>query len=458
MLLTLALTAAAALGAAPQSPETPSLGLSAVRYYRAAGAQTVVDVFCRVPLAAVSPLTGEGSGAAFRIAVSVRDSTGLALVSQSWSEPVPAAILRMRGASTAEHLAFVAKPGRYTVEVTVTDSATGRVMRQQAAVEAFAGPPAASDLLLGTDIRLSAGGDSTTQSGELRKGSLIVQTSGEPVLTPLAAKLGYYLELYPQRAQSLSVAVRVLKASGEQVIATPPRAIALESGGGVTQGLIDLAGLPAGRYQLEVKATGAGTGAVTRTALFGMTGFETTATQAAVEAAQPADLFARATEMGLDELYQPLVYLMTSGEQGVYGTLTVEGKRNWLRQFWAKRDPTPGTPRNEQSESFYSRIGEANRRFREGGATAIPGWRTDRGRIFIRYGEADETLVRRQAGSTKAYEVWKFTRVRPLKYVFMDLTGFGNYSLIYTDDRREPSRPNWEELLGPEAVQDVQRF
>jgi hypothetical protein len=40
----------------------------------------------------------------------------------------------------------------------------------------------------------------------------------------------------------------------------------------------------------------------------------------------------------------------------------------------------------------------------------------------------------------------------------MDLTRFGNYALIYTDDRREPSRPNWEELLGTEAVQDVQRF
>src|SRR5207302_6089931 len=122
----------------------------------------------------------------------------------------------------------------------------------------------------------------------------------------------------------------------------------------------------------------------------------------------------------------PLVYLMTTNEQGVFSALSVEGKRTWLRQFWARRDPTPGTARNEQQEDFYRRIAEANRRYREGGSSAVPGWRTDRGRIFIKYGPADEMLERRQAGSTQPYEVWKYTRGRPLKYVFMDVTRFGN--------------------------------
>ena len=195
---------------------------------------------------------------------------------------------------------------------------------------------------------------------------------------------------------------------------------------------------------------------MSRRATFGVTGFQTLATAAAV--AQPADLFDGMSEPQLDELYGPLIYLMSAGEQGVFSSLSVEGKRSWLRQFWAKRDPSPGTPENEARQRFYSAMRDANRRFGEGGASRVPGWRTDRGRIYLKYGAPDEVLERRSGGSTYPYEVWKYTRVRALKYVFMDLTRFGNYTLIYTDDRREPSRSNWQELLGPEALQDVQRF
>jgi len=458
-LTALALIVAGSVSAWPQSRTDVTLGVSAVRYYRGTpeAMQTLVDVFCRVPLTLVSPIGGEGSGAAFRVTVAVRDSSGLTLTAPSWSSAVPAAMLRVRGASMAEHMAFAVKPGRYTVAVTVTDSATGRVAHQQATVQAFAGAPGGSDLLLGTDIRAVAGSaDSVVRDGELRKGALVIQTSGDPVLTPQSARLGYYLELYPARAESATVVVRVLKATGEPVIATPPQRVAVAAGGGVTQGLVDLAGLPAGRYLLEVKAAG-GDSSLTRTAPFGMSGFETVATaQTLVSSGE--DLFSRMSEAQLDTLYMPLVYLMSSQEQGVYSTLSLEGKRNWLRQFWAKRDPTPGTAHNAEREGFYQRIAEANRRYREGGSSAVPGWRTDRGRIFIKYGPPDEVLERHQSASSPPYEVWKYTRVRALKYVFMDLTRFGNYALIYTDDRREPSRPNWEELLGTEAVQDVQRF
>src|SRR5438132_155679 len=83
-----------------------------------------------------------------------------------------------------------------------------RVTGQQITVEAFAAPAAASDLRLGTGLRVLE--DTTVRSGEIRKGGVAVQTSGEPVLTPQAAKLGYYLELYPARAETLTVSLRVL--------------------------------------------------------------------------------------------------------------------------------------------------------------------------------------------------------------------------------------------------------
>jgi GWxTD domain-containing protein len=450
VLVSLAFMALPAVSARPQSLE-----LAAVRFYRAAGALTLVDAFCQVPFALLDPVTQGASGvAAYRFSVTVRDTAGTELLAQSWLQTVPVRLLAVARGSAVEHFSFAARPGRYTVGVAVTDSATGRVSRQRVEFEAYSGAPEASDLLLATSARQAAGPTDAPSAGEIRKGALLLQASGRPVLTPQQARLSYYLELYRQGPETMMVSVRVQAAQGAQLLATPGERIPLAAGG-VTMGTIDLAGLPPGEYRLDVVAAGA-KDTVVRGAAFRMAGFETEA--ALAEAAPTRDVFAGMSEAQLDTLYLPLVYLMTSEEQGAYTGLTLDGKRRWLRMFWEKRDPTAGTPRNEAQEDFYARIAEANRRFREGGAAQIPGWRTDRGRIFIKYGPPDEVLNRPQAGNTRPYEVWKHTRGRALKYVFLDQTLFGNYVLIWTDDRREPSRPNWQELLGPEAVIEIERF
>src|ERR1041384_8360508 len=84
-------------------------------------------------------------------------------------------------------------------------------------------------------------------------------------------------------------------------------------------------------------------------------------------AAPRPDLFATATEARLDSLYAPLVYIMREGERGVYATLSIAGKRDFLRRFWAKRDPDPRTTRNEAEETFNARLETVNRKFTEHG-------------------------------------------------------------------------------------------
>jgi GWxTD domain-containing protein len=460
VLLAAALTALTG-SAAPQSQDAQTLELQTARFYRAANSQTLFDGFFRVPFALLDAVSlGPRGVAAYRVTVSVRDSSGLELWTQNWSQTVPAAMLRVRGASALEHFAFATKPGRYTVQVSITDSATGRVTRQTVPAQAFDARPAASDLLLATGVR-EADSARAPRGAEVQKGAVVLQAAVRPVLTPQQAQLSYYLELYPERAESVTVAARVRSGQGgeggggAQLVATPGTRSAMPASGGATMAAVDLAGLPPGDYSFDVVVR-RGTDSIVRSASFRMAGFETEA--AIAEAGQPRDRFAGMTEAQLDTLYLPLVYLMAAEEQGMFPGLTPEGKRRWLRQFWEKRDPTPGTPRNETQEDFYTRIADANRRFREGGAAQIPGWRTDRGRIFIKYGAADEVLSRPQAGSTRPYEVWKYTRDRALKYVFLDQTLFGNYVLIWTNDRKEPSRPNWRELLGQEAVTEVERF
>jgi GWxTD domain-containing protein len=440
----------------PQAPDSSELVLSAVRFHRATST-TLVDVFGRVHLRVVSPLSSPGgSGAAYRVVFAVRDSNNLTLMSESWSQGVPAGLLALAGSSTVEHTTFAAQPGRYVVDMTVTDSATGRVTRKSVELMAYRATPAASDLLLASGMRPVSGSDTVAGPGEVRKGSAFLQTSGNEVLTPRKAGLAYYLELYAAHPETVTVSLRVLREDGGQVVALPSNLVPLGVGGGVLQQMLDLSGLPPGRYRLETTIVGPDS-TVTRSAAFRMAGFETESAVAAVGTSARTP-FSTMTEQQLDDAYDPLIYLMRSDEQGIYSTLSVEGKRQYLKRFWARRDSTPGAGANEAMRVFYSRIGEANLRFREGGASEVPGWRTDRGRIYIRYGEPEEKLRRPQAGSTAPYEVWKYTRGRVLKFVFLDLTRFGNYSLIFTNDRHELSRPDWQALLGPEALTDVDQF
>ena len=90
-------------------------------------------------------------------------------------------------------------------------------------------------------------------------------------------------------------------------------------------------------------------------------------------------------------LNEEAVYIITAEERQAFTGLRTDPDRNrFIEQFWLRRDPTPGTARNEYQEEHYRRIGYASGRF---SGPQIPGWKTDRGRIYILYGPPDELEV-----------------------------------------------------------------
>jgi len=440
----------------PPAPRDVTVG--AARFYR--GDRTLVNGFVRIPHELLGAVTiGPGGFGAFRLDVRVVDRGGTTLATDSWSRQVPWAALRMRGSATVELLTFALGPGAYEVRVAVRDSASGRQTAGSAAVTSFAARPAASDLLVAYRIRRTEPGDTVTGPGELRKGGLLITTGPDLVLTPTQSMMYYYCEVYRDSAGRVPWTLHVVAADGRSVVTTARAETPVAAGGGVVTGAVDLAGLPPGAYRVAL-TMGTGTDTTGRSAEFRMAGFEVEQQLAeeARTATESEDLFARLSEAQLDTLFAPLFYLTSGTELNVYGGLTLDGKQRFLRAFWRQRDPEPGTPENEAQIGFYQRIGEANRRFREGGAAQIPGWRTDRGRIFILHGEPDQILRRPSTGPSNPWEAWKYTRPRPVKYVFYDQTRLANYVLLYTDDRKERSFPNWEALLGTDAVQEIERF
>ena len=458
LLTTIVAIAAWSSAAAEPPQQAATVEVVAKRFLR--GEATLIDGFCRVPfdMLTVLPAAPPAREGVYRLSVLVRDSSGLLLHESGWTQSVGAQFLGIGGASTVEHFSFAVPGGRYSLAVSVTDSASGATRRAAVDLEALPTDARVSDLLLSSEIRRAGGGGAVAGPGEIQKGSLLIAGSTRPVLTPQQAELHYYLELYPGVDASVELRTAVVTAAGELVTSGAPEVLTVGAAGGVAARSLSLAGLPAGEYALRLTVVFPDR-EVVREAAFGMAGFDTE-TQIAARgvAAAPLDPFAELTEARLDSLYGPLAYLMTAEERNVYPGLSVEGKRNYLRQFWERRDPTPGTPENETMVAYYRQFAEANRRFRESGAGDRPGWQTDRGRIFLKYGEPDQILRRPNPSGTRPYEGWKYARPRLQKYVFYDETGLSNYILIYTDDRFETSRPDWQRLLGREAVDDVLRF
>lgn len=101
-------------------------------------------------------------------------------------------------------------------------------------------------------------------------------------------------------------------------------------------------------------------------------------------------------------------------------------RRDRFLAFWEARDPNPATEVNELQVEYYNRCNRADIMFSAG---HLEGWRTDRGRIYILYGQPDTVESHPMNPDGYPYEVWVYTD-KDLRFVFVDEYGFGDYRLI----------------------------
>jgi GWxTD domain-containing protein len=246
------------------------------------------------------------------------------------------------------------------------------------------------------------------------------------------------------------------------LLQTPAEKVQVPSGGGVLKGQLDLAGLPGGTYTLT-SSLAMGSRKVERSSTFAMANLNETLARDAGrrEAAANTDegYFAVMKGPELDAAEQPLAAIAGSGELSAYNDkLSLNGKRRFLAEFWQRRDPTPGTPDNEARANFYQWIEYANAHYREGGRSR-PGWKTDRGRVYLRNGPPEEVLRRDQLAKAPPFEVWRYRSGKDRWYIFADRSlGVGLFQLIQSNDVNESGLPNWQAILTAEGLQDAGRF
>jgi len=97
------------------------------------------------------------------------------------------------------------------------------------------------------------------------------------------------------------------------------------------------------------------------------------------------------------------------------------------RRFWKKRDPTSGSDANERLDEFLSRISYVTRNF----SLFSPGWRTDRGRVYIRHGSPDK-ISDASSGIGRSYQYWYYYSLGAV-FIFEDPVGTGEYQLVSTE-------------------------
>ncbi len=127
------------------------------------------------------------------------------------------------------------------------------------------------------------------------------------------------------------------------------------------------------------------------------------------------------------EFYETAQLLMSKEEKDIFNHLPdKESRQEFIADFWAKRDPDPETEINEFREEFYLRIEYANERFKEG----PPGWKTDRGRIYIYLGPPDKTeefLFHEEPEVRGSVIFWIYYRYN-FGIKFIDKQGLGKYT------------------------------
>ncbi len=122
-------------------------------------------------------------------------------------------------------------------------------------------------------------------------------------------------------------------------------------------------------------------------------------------------------------------YIVTSEERRIFLELPDPDKPAFIEEFWKRRDPDPATEENEFKTEYFKRMDEASRIFISEG---IPGWLTDRGRIFILFGKPTDRLEESMSAdiATRCREIWFYG---DFPVVFVDETCTGRFSLLTYD-------------------------
>ncbi len=153
-------------------------------------------------------------------------------------------------------------------------------------------------------------------------------------------------------------------------------------------------------------------------------------------------VFLTKTEEDLNQEFAYATYLTESEEEDIFEELNLEGKRNFLASFWGVKNRSYEIDNQTFRTNYLERVMLATQRYSYAGKE---GWRTARGRILLVYGIPDDIEKFYGGPDTKQHETWTYHSLEGGSiFIFLDMSGYGNYQLVHSTVSSEIHDMNWE--------------
>lgn len=370
--------------------------------------------------------------ASFRTAIQISDSTGRPVISEDWrtSAPMPDSSLAVqRSMLQLDQLSVPdLKPGRHRLRFVLTDLVSGRQGQVEADIEV---PRFPQDSLAVSHIELAAGIEADSTPSRFRKGGLTVRPHPSRSFGDASNnRLFYYAEVYDPQGAAAVVNIAYSSAKDPTLRIVQSDTAVGRRGTTVKYGGLELGDMDNGYYRLLLKVEdGGGKVVATSQANFLV---ERNLLEVLPQHRRIIEEQAALEKEG-GEYYSRIGLIASQRELADYGRLSPAGRREFLRLFWKRRDTDPATPENEALREHIRRYMQADAEFRE---QSRAGSETDRGQMYVKYGQPEEVEKRLLETASHDILIWKYSTGQVL--IFLDRQGVGRFELIY--DKQNPSR------------------
>ncbi|RJP67956.1 MAG: GWxTD domain-containing protein [Ignavibacteriales bacterium] len=175
-------------------------------------------------------------------------------------------------------------------------------------------------------------------------------------------------------------------------------------------------------------------------------GIVDTASQLALITGNMSSEFSVMEEDELNRYFDYSKYLATQEDINTWKKIhTEEGKKEYLNNFWLSKNKNSGIDDKGFQMEYFRRLEIANERYT---TMQRQGWKSDKGRIYMIYGEPSEIQRYPNEPDMKPYEIWNYNMIdNGVIFVFANLEGYGEYSLIHSTKRGELSDEKWQRFI-----------
>lgn len=338
--------------------------------------------------------------------------------------------------------------GKY--KINMVRLGNGGVQKIDSLNHIFSTPIFKTDRIAVSDVELCSNiiTASTNERGLFYKNTMEVFPNPMRMYNMETPTLHYYVELYNVKSSNpkdelkieIVVADREGKIKGHKSYTKPRN---YESP--VEIGSFNVADYPNGLYTLVFAVVDSieDYSVYTRSNFYVMNFHELAAGQEDMMAAYYQSEFISMPEEELDQKIAQVLYIATPEERNISQNMNnLDGKRLFLFKFWYSRE---GSVNEGLKDEYYSRVKYADENF---GFSNRKGWQSDRGRVYIMYGEPSQIDRHPSNPSTDPFIVWKYHELEGgVRFLFVDESGFGDYKLVSSTKRGEIQDARWDRYL-----------